>query len=361
MKRLAGVTAGATAFLAATVFVVVQSETATVTIHVPMHRAAAYATLTGSRGAGDLPTRHITAQVTEKLTGDASPVTLSTYATGFVVFSFYNGCTYDCRGEVMLPAGFDVATAAGVHYKTQAQAFFPFLSSSRPTPVIAVNSGPSGNAAAGVVTEINNPGPLTVTNPQPITGGTSRNTHVVLQKDYDAVRAQLTVTATSDAQASMLGKIGGLRYVADGKPAVTVTSDHAVGDEIATFTLTATISLSANGFSDARARQLLRSALSAQFLAGEAVAPDSVSTDYSILQMTPDGQVVVIGTASGSATRSVATEPLRLLIASSSPDQARKTLESAVPGARVDIRVGPFGLPWLPADPNRIRMIVAAQ
>jgi len=360
MKRLAGVTAGAAAFLAATVFVVLQSETATVTIQVPMHRAAAYATLTGSRGAGDLPTRHITAQVTETLTGNASPVTLTTYATGIVVFSYYSACTVPCPGTIQIPVGFDVANTAGVHYTTQKEALFGFYSTSGPIPITAVTAGPAGNTASGTVTVINRAGNLSVTNPQPITGGSTRNTHVVLQKDYDPVRAQLTATATTDAQTSMLGKVGGLRYVADGKPAVTVTSDHAVGDEIATFTLTATISLSANGFSDARARQLLRSALSAQFLPGEAVAPDSVSTDYSILQMTPDGQVIVIGMASGSATRSVATEPLRLLIASSSPDQARKTLESAVPGARVDIRVGPFGLPWLPADPNRIRMVVAA-
>lgn len=360
MKRLAGVTGGAVAFFAAAAFAALESETATVTIHVPVHQAAAYATLTGSRGGGDLPTRSITAKGTETLTGNASPVTLSTYATGLVIFSFYNGCTYDCRGEIQIPTGFDVATATGIHYKTQAEAWFPIMSSSRPTPIIAVNAGPSGNAAAGMATMINNPGDLTVTNPQPISGGTSRNTHVVLQKDYDAVRAQLTATASADVEASIVSRAAGFRYFANGKPTVTVTSDHAVGDETPTFTLTATVSMSANGFSDARARQLLRTVLSTQLLAGEALSP-AVQTDYTVLHMTPDGNVVVIGTASGSAMPAVATQPLRLLIASSSPDDARKTLLAAVPGARVDIRMGPFGMARLPADPSRIRIVVAAQ
>jgi len=360
MRRLAGVVAGAAAFLAAVGFAVVQSETATVTLYVPAHRAAAYATLTGSRGGGDLPTRPITAQVTDTLTGNSSPVTLSTFASGDVVFTFYSGCTVPCAGTIRVPVGLDVATAAGVHYTTQAEALFGFYSTSGPIPIKAVTAGPAGNAAAGTVTVIGYATNLSVTNAKPITGGTTRNTHVVLQKDYDAVRAQLTATATAEAQTSMLGRTAGLRYVAGGNPTVTVTSDHAVGVESTTFTLTATLTLSANGFSDARARQLLRSALSAQFLAGEAVAPNSVSTDYSVLQMTPDGHVVVIGTATGSATRAVATEPLRVLIASSSLDQARMTLQSAVPGARVDIHIGPFGLGRLPANPNRITVVVAA-
>jgi hypothetical protein len=359
MRRLAGVVAGAAAFLAAVGFAVVQSETATVTLYVPAHRAAAYATLTGSRGGGDLPTRPITAQGTEKLTGNASPVTISTFAAGDVVFSFYSACLVPCPGVIRIPVGFDVATAAGVHYTTQAEALFGFYSTSGPIPIKAVNAGPAGNAAAGSVTVIGGvPTNLSVTNPQPITGGTTRNTHVVLQKDYDAVRAQLTATASADAEASIVSRAAGFRYFANGKPTVTVTTDHAVGDETTTFTLTATVSMSANGFSDARVRQLLRTALSTQLLAGEALSP-AVQTDYTVLQMTPDGHVAVIGSATGSAMPGIATEPLRHLIASSSPAEARATLESAVPGARVEIRLGPFAFSRLPANPSRITMVVA--
>jgi hypothetical protein len=358
MRRLAGVVAGAAAFVAAAGFAVVQSETATVTLYVPAHRAAAYATLTGSRGGGDLPTRPITAQGTEMLTGNASPVTLSTFATGDVVFTYYSACLVPCAGTIRLPVGFDVATAAGVHYTTQAEALFGFYSTSGLIPIKALTAGPGGNAAAGTITVIGTPTNLSVTNPKPTAGGTTRNTHVVLQKDYDAVRAQLTATASADAEASIVSRAAGFRYFANGKPTVTVTTDHAVGDETPTFTLTATVSMSANGFSDARARQLLRTALSTQLLAGEALSP-AVQTDYTVLQMTPDGSVVVIGSATGAAMPGIATAPLRRLIASSSPAEARATLESAVPGARVEIRLGPLAFSRLPADPNRITMVVA--
>lgn len=357
----AAIGVGALAFFAAFAAAAVDSQTATVILHVPTHHVSAYADLTGSETGGDLPTRHITAEVTESGAGTSSAVTLTTYATGTVVFSFYNGCTRECAGSIRIPVGFDVATAAGVHYLTQAEALFPFLTSSRPIPVTAAYPGPAGNAAAGTVTVINKAGDLTVTNPQPITGGTSRTTHLILQRDYDKAAADLETRVLTDAQ-YVLGTNGrDLNYEWDSPPSYIVVSDHAVGDESPTFTLTASVSLSAHGFSDTTARQLLQARLTSQLAPGESLVPGTIRTNYSVLNVSQDGEVEVIGEADGTAIPAVNAQVLRQVIASLSPAEARTFLEGAVPGSRVDIRMGLPQLSRLPANPDHINLVVVAR
>src|SRR5437016_2909241 len=119
MRRAVGIGVCAAVGLAAVAGVALFSESATVVLSVPSQLVEANATLTGGRGSGDLPTRKLSVQVTDILAGQASPATVSTPATGEVVFTWYSQCTRNCSGiSVRVPAGADVSTDQGIHYVT---------------------------------------------------------------------------------------------------------------------------------------------------------------------------------------------------------------------------------------------------
>ena len=349
MRNFAGGAFAVAVSIATFAWAVQASETATVTVHVPLHPVAAATTLTGDRGSGQVPTRYVTAKVTESLRRVSSPMTVSTYATGYVVFVSTNPCTKLCYGEFQLPVGFDVATPAGVHYATQAEADFPLLGSSRLIPIKADVPGPSGNASAGTVSVNSNPY-LLVSNPQPVTGGSNRIAPVVQQQDYDSALADLSGAIASDVTMVLRAQAPSMLFVPAGSSATTVTSDHAIGDETPTFTLTETLSVAVNAYSDTRVRQLLKANLVTTLPRGEVLAPWSLRTDYTLTTMTDAGELMVVGWAGGDATPAVDSRTMRALIAGRSADQAAAILHAWYPGSTVEIHG------WLPADPDRIKL-----
>lgn len=134
-----------------------------------------------------------------------------TTSTGSVLFQ---NC--DTGRPVTIPAGSIVSTAARVRFRTLAAvtvtraSIFPFACKTGSVGVEAEVAGPEGDVAAGQITRIPSAFDdlvLTVTNPEPTTGGTRIEFPIVTQEDVDAA-----ILAVTDALA------GTARTIVDGEP-----------------------------------------------------------------------------------------------------------------------------------------------
>jgi hypothetical protein len=354
-----GCIVGGIAFQAASVGSVLYTQRATVTVSVPATRLEARTTLSGGPQGGDVQTIQVEAHVTETRQGTASPVTFpATYATGQVVFTWPDACGPPCYVRLRVPPGSTLSTAGGLHYTTQADVWWSPPTSS-PVTVKAIAPGPTWNTGPGTITEfVGNFGDMTVTNPNAVSGGTNRTTQIVQQSDYDAVRSALEGSVAFKLRGAMLGKARGMNIAIGTPPSWKLKSDHAVGDEAPTFTMTLNASASAAAFSDNSVRVRLADALTVIIPPNEELTADPVHTDYQVQDVSPDGHMTVTGSATGYVIPRLAEQSLRNQIASLSPRLARERVLRAVPGGTVDIRTWPIDMPWLPYIADHIDFAV---
>ncbi|MEA2655169.1 MAG: hypothetical protein QOI23_534, partial [Chloroflexota bacterium] len=213
-------------------------ESATVKLSVPPQKLVATATLTGGQTSGDLKTQHISATVTEAQGGTAGTMLVGpTFATGKVVFSC-PACASTARVEVQ--AGTLVTNANSLGYATQAVATITRAHTAT-VAVSATATGASWNTGKATITGISNPPSLKlhVTNPSAILGGSDVHpAQVIQQSDLDAARSALETKVTAALGVALKAKATQMTYIADGPPAFTVISDHKVGDQASTFTMT---------------------------------------------------------------------------------------------------------------------------
>jgi hypothetical protein len=356
MRRAAVIIVGAAVVVAGGAGTVLASERATVTLLVPAQKVEAKVTLTGSPGSGDLPTQKLSVKVTDTLAGSSSPATISNYAIGLVVFTFHSPCRQQCGGGplVRVAAIADVSTAAGVHYTTLADTGV-FSTTSPPIPVVATVAGPAGNTGAGTIVRFGSvPTDMTVTNPWATIGGSSRDSHVITESDFEAVERAVITKAFNDANKAMRAKAKGLGYALVGQPTSTEESSDTVGDETETFTITVTAYMDAVGFSDSTARSRIRSAVLAQVPSDQQRTRDSIETDYKIDRLTAGGDVTVTGTGVAFVIPKISTQSLQWRIASMDVGRASVELRQDVPGAAVRIQVWPAGMSRLPVLPGNI-------
>jgi hypothetical protein len=339
------------------------TETASVKLSVPPQKLVANASLLGSQTGGDLKTQHVEASVTQHLGGPATAVFVAPiYASGSVVFSC---STKECPATLTIPLGTLLTSSKSLSYATVASAAV-----TRTKPAIAAvratSSGASWNAAPKTVATITDssqfPRDLHVTNPNAIAGGADATTaQIIQQSDWDTVRAALETRVTDALDAALKVKAAQMTYLTDGAPTLTVTGDHKVGDKVTAFTLTMTGTTGATAFSTSDAQSLIRAALGAQVPAGQQLTSDPVQITWQILQPVPRGDVTVVGKALGWITPQLSTDTLRARIRGLSPADARKSLQRAVPGSEVEIRLSPVAVPWLPLITQHISMTVLVQ
>src|SRR5260370_35434397 len=86
--------------------------------------------------------------------------------------------------------------------------------------------------------------------------------------------------------AALKDQAEGLNYLTDGQPALKVTTDHKVGEQVPTFNMTITATLSAVAFSQAQADSLMRGALNQKLPKGFQLTADPIQTHYQRLQTT---------------------------------------------------------------------------
>ncbi|HEY8633629.1 MAG TPA: baseplate J/gp47 family protein [Candidatus Dormibacteraeota bacterium] len=336
-------------------------ETATVKLSVPPQKLVATATLTGGQTSGDLKTQHIEATVTEAQGGTASTVlVVPTFATGRVVFSCA-GCGSSVIVEVQ--TGTLVTNINSLGYATLGAATVTRTRQAT-VAVRATATGSAWNTGKATITGIDNSpnNNLRVTNPSAISGGSDVHpAQAIQQTDFDAVRSALALKVTAALGVALKAKAVQMTYIADGPPSLTVISDHKVGDQVPTFTMTMTGTIGATAFSDSDARALMSSALAAQVPPGQQLTTDPVDITWEAQQAGPNGAVTVKGSAVGYVAPTVSTNTLRATIRGFNPADARRSLERAVPGSTAEIRISPFEVPWLPLIAEHISITVLVQ
>jgi len=345
----------AIAVVAAVLGSLVVMETATVKVVVPASKLVANVTLKGGPHGQDLVTTTIQADVSDTAQGTASTLQMAAIpATGLATFT----CSPCSPNEMPIPFGTTVSTAAGVHYDVAPASIVPphtFVQ----VPIRALVPGKAGNTAANTVTVIDQPIPnVKVTNPQPVTGGTDASSNQVIQQsDLDRVQLALTAKVTQDLAAALQAQAEGLNYLVDGQPALKVTADHKVGDQVATFNMTITATLSAVAFSQAQADTLMRGALNQKLPKGFQLTADPIQTIYQVQKPAANGDITIKGTGTGVIVPNVTAGELAARIRGMRVDAARQQLELLAPGTSVDISVKP-SVPWLPVLQDHINLTI---
>jgi hypothetical protein len=294
----------------------------------------------------------------------------------------------DPTASYRIPAGAVVRTKSGVRFQTTEAVFLPVASISGSPPDItvscqsntasvnAVAPGPEGNVGANAITippSNYNANVITVTNPDPTSGGARQTFPVVQRKDVDAAQAALRKELSNELDA----KLGapdttpaGTTLFPTTKKVTNVQPDAdptaLVDQEVATFELTLTATGTVIAVDDSPVEQIAAQRLSGSVRPEHTLAPDSVT----ITTGTPSvsGEIVSFPVrASASQVGTIDAQALRDAIRGRSVDDARHALEqygsvvittwpewvSTIPNLdqRLDLRVGTPAAPAPSASP----------
>ena len=349
----------AVAAVAAVLGSLVVMETATIKVTVPTAKIVADRTMTGGASGQELTTTRIQAEVSDSQQGTTSVAAVSpAYATGQVVFT----CSPCPANTLSIPDATTVSTVAGIHYATQGRVDIVPPAKTITAAIRSLQPGTPGNTGQNTVTVIDKPiANVTVNNPSPIVGGANATTaQVVQQSDLDRVRAALTTRLTQDLYAALTAQAGGLVFAADGSPTLNVTSDHKVGDQVATFTMTITGTLGAIAFSQSQADTLMRETLVGKIPQGFQLTSNPLQTTYSVQHSGANGDATIKGSAIGAMVTNVTAAQLKARIKGMRVDAARKQLERVTPGTTVDMSVKP-AVPWLPVLQDHIQLTIVLE
>jgi hypothetical protein len=269
-------------------------------------------------------------------------------------------------------AGALVRTASGVTFATTDGVFLPvailegtqLACQSRDVGVIAVQAGPSGNVAAGTITVVPpslNRVVVRVTNREATTGGTRETFTRVTQADVDAAMkvldeqlatafaAELEDPDAVAADLTVFPETGVL-----GEPTYDPDPAGLVGQEITTFTLSASATGTATAVDEASLGQVAEDRLRTSVEPGYALVADSIET--SVGTPTVAGQTIVFPTsASGLQVRIVDAAELEAQILGKTEDEARAILE---PYGAVDITLWPDWVTTIPTLDARVDFVV---
>ena len=195
-----------------------------------------------------------------------------------------------------------------------------------------------------------------------------RSTQVIQQSDYDAVSNALTVKLKGELGHALYVESQGRMYVGDSQSLITVSSDHAVGDETPFFTITMSGTLGATAFSEGQANAILMAALKARVPGGQEFTNDRVQIIFHGRQVGPNSDVLdigkdvlVTGQADGFIIPTLSAPALKSQIRGLSPAEAAQSLQRAAPGSQVVINVSPEAMPRLPLIADHISLAIVVE
>lgn len=265
-------------------------------------------------------------------------------------------------------AGTRMRTPGGVEFQTTEAAVLPRVAegagpSQVTVPVEAVAPGDAGNVPAGairVVPSLQDQG-ISVSNPEPTSGGRFEETRVVTQADYDAALADLQNRLVGE----LVARLRDPEDVAEDLTIFTSTArpgdvDHQppaeeiVGRAADEFDLAGDLAAHVLAVDEQLVTDMARSVVLAELPEGMAVLPGQlfVETGEGIAA---DGGIRFDGTARALAYQVIDEEAVLARIAGLPVSEARAILEDI--GATT-VSVWPDFLGDLPSDSNRIRLDV---
>lgn len=314
--------------------------------------------------AGTIPaethTLHLTDSDTFQATGtQVTPVP----ATGTVRFTSTN-----TDEEVAVPLGTTVNTRDGTAFVTTQAAQIPKAQTNKPSqmdvPVQAVEGGLSGNVPVGRVTEL--PDPLaalfvTVTNPQPMSGGGKVTLMQITQDDYDTAVQSLTTqlrAKLTSALADPANTPTGLTIYPDTAALGTVNTDQAasdlVGKDMDTFSLAADTDGTVVAVDLEMVKSVAAKDLEDAAPAGAQTFPDTVQS--TVTDTTIQGDTVVYDVA---ATMQQYVAPVQdALVAAIKGKTVSDARSILAPYGTVAISIWPDFVPTIPDDERRINLTI---
>ena len=276
-------------------------------------------------------------------------------ATGTVIFTNVAGTA------VTLPEGVRVRTTGGVpvRFKTvETVTLDGRIGATVAVEVEAVDLGPAGNVAAGLINAIEGPLglQLAVTNLAPTTGGAATQQPAVTSADRVRLRRQLLEQLQQEAAVEIENQLQPGQFVAADSiqlaRIVEETFDLAVGEQADTVRLTLRIAVTGLVVTENDARLVAHSALAAQAPSGEALI--SGLEHYARqpdLTVDAEGRVHFTVTATGAAVPYVDQGAVREMVKGQDVPQSQQRLFDALPLAEIppiDVRPAWFRrMPWL--------------
>lgn len=289
-----------------------------------------------------------------------------TTAKGSVTFTWIGNQT-----GVTIRTGTQVATASGIAFLTDSSVT---LKRARNGPqyasvsVTAVAAGTAGNVPAGTINRISpnqnyDPFLLSVTNPQPTSGGTHTETPQVSQQDIDAALATLRQALRDDLAAKVAAAAGvpqGTTLLEStgtvGTTTPTVDPTTLLGQEVATFDLGLSASGTVLGVDTAPVQSLAAGQVAARVSPGWQLVDGT--TTIEVGRPTVSGDLISFSvTAAARQVRAVDRDALLAQIRGLDLPRARALLEGY---GQVDISLWPDWVTTIPGDTNRILLTIDA-
>ena len=271
--------------------------------------------------------------------------------------------TNSSQVPVPVPDLTEVATQDGVVFRTQESILAIPPGGTESVEIRAAEQGTEGNVDAGTITVIVSPDLQAqlgagggVTNPEPTADGTTADTPVFSQADYDRAVDQLTENLTASlATATPEPQEGVIAYPGTAQQAGVVVVDQdppsVVGSVGPETTMTGSLAANVLTASEAQIDQVARRMLAA------AAAPDSVVPGAVITLGEP---TVADGRATYDASGDALVYGLRVRLSELQEEVRSKTIEEAqrILGRHgtATITLSPDFLPALPDDPSRIEI-----
>lgn len=260
-----------------------------------------------------------------------------TASTGSVLFQ---NC--DTGRPITIPAGAVVSTAARVRFRTIAAvtvtraSIFPFACKTGSVGIEAEVPGPEGDVAAGQITRVPSGFDelvLTVTNPDPTTGGSRTEFPVVTQEDVDAailaIADVLIGTARSIVESAPPAPPGTrlfLDTLVVGAPTLDPDPATLVGLEVTEFGLGATAAATVLGVETTQVEALADARIRSRVKAGWRLVEASI--DVEVGEPLVTGRTITFpATATATATREIDLADLRARIRGLALHEARAILD----------------------------------
>jgi hypothetical protein len=318
-----------------------------------------------------IPAQTFTIDVQASQTFPATGIKVSeARATGNVTFS-----SFDTGNTNTIKAGAVVKTAAGVGFRTVADAVMPPAQVTFPDHVVvpstatvgieALELGPSGNVAATTISVLpkgENKNLTKVTNSEATTGGTHEEATLVSQADIDAAMAALNDALKADFDAKVTEATGvpqGTTLFPETRVLGTATTPSVdpatlVNTEVKEFALGLTGQGTVLGVDPTPIRGLAETRLRARVPAGWRLVDDSIVIDV--------GSPIVAGTtvsypvkARGTQVRIVDEKALRTAIRGLGIAEARSTLADF---GDVTITLWPDWVTTIPTNDSRVTFTI---
>jgi hypothetical protein len=313
---------------------------------------------------GKIPAEHVGIPLAETATFDATGHdVVQTKAQGTVTFT-----STDTLFDVPVPDGTQLATSAGVQFVTTDPVVLPKAAINKPSTVDAgiraVTAGSSGNVGADAITVV--PKSIadllvTVTNPQPTTGGRKTQIVSVTKADYDGAIAALTQKLNDDLQVALgdpANTPAGLTIYPETAALGRVTASAAAGDlvgsKVDTFELSVDTQASLLAVDEALVATVAGKQLVAAAPTGVRVFAETVTTQVSPGTVSGDTIGYVV---SAQARQYTPVDPAKLQaqVIGKTLSEARSILAAY---GQVDVSVWPDFIPTIPNDIRRINLTI---